>query len=140
MPFIDIPAAPIQEVYLTASVASYHLNRNKGLNETNPGLGFTLTDGVLSRSVGAYKNSFNRTSVYAVAGYMPIKIGNHFRFGIVGGLVTGYSDKPVLPVANVAMNIDYGDYGASIFFVPPYEMRGYKAGGVFGLHIRYKLK
>lgn len=59
-------------------------------NERNVGLGIrhTFSD-TWSVQAGAFRNSVDRTTVYAVANYTPVQFGG-VRAGVFGGVVTGY--------------------------------------------------
>ena len=65
------------KVTLDVNLASIHTERwaRDTLNQVNPGLGLTtrLSDS-WSLSGGAYKNSFSRLSVYALANFTPIHV------------------------------------------------------------------
>lgn len=65
-------------------------------NERNVGLGirhtFSATWGV---QAGAYRNSVDRTTVYAVANYTPVQFGA-LRVGGFAGLGSGYKSTPLL--------------------------------------------
>jgi hypothetical protein len=64
-------------------------------NEFNVGLGLRYTHSDdLSTQFGLYKNSIDKTTVYALATYTPIDILGA-RVGVFGGLASGYS-KPVI--------------------------------------------
>lgn len=79
---------------------SYHFERDLGHNEVNYGLGFERdVDQSWSWSAGVYKNSLRRASVYALANYYPWALSESWRAGVMGGLMTGYHQSPVIPVA-----------------------------------------
>lgn len=92
---------------LSISLASYHTQAwaRDSLNQTNPGVGFEWRE---SRSwavmVGAYRNSYERTTTYALAQWMPLQLGErdswHVDGGIVGGIATGYTrtENPGAPL------------------------------------------
>ncbi len=62
----------------------------EGFNGSNPGLGLRIKDGEETYyQFGAYHNSVKRTTLYAIYGYQPYKIGN-FTFGGFVGLASGY--------------------------------------------------
>lgn len=65
-------------------IGSTHAPAQDGQNNTNPGIYLRADQAV----VGAYKNSFSRTTYYA--GYaLPLGYG----FEVMGGLATGYRRK-----------------------------------------------
>lgn len=64
-------------------------------NERNYGLGLRYTvSPEWSVQAGAYRNSINRNTVYAIATYTPLNLGP-LRVGVFGGLASGYS-APVI--------------------------------------------
>lgn len=65
-------------------------------NERNVGLGIrhTFSD-TWSVQAGAFRNSVDRTTVYAVANYTPVQFGA-LRVGGFAGLGTGYKSTPLL--------------------------------------------
>ena len=83
--------AKAEELWLTATVRSYHLNRDKDYNENNFGLGVEKQSvGPWGWAAGFYENSHYRTTVYA---------GPTYRWRLAEGvsfmpclcLATGYS-------------------------------------------------
>lgn len=59
-------------------------------DELNVGLGIRSTySETWSVQAGFYRNSVDRTTVYAVVNYTPLQIGP-VRMGVFGGLATGY--------------------------------------------------
>ncbi|SCC93614.1 conserved exported hypothetical protein [Thiomonas sp. X19] len=77
----------------------------RSLNQVNPGLGvaYQITPDV-GLSGGFYRNSFRRTSAYALAAWTPLHLalpaGLTVRLGLAGGLVSGYAHvSPVSPFA-----------------------------------------
>lgn len=88
----------------TESVARQHLNQR------NPGIGLTDTFSPdWSASVGFYRNSFDRTSVYALANWLPLRlqlpVRATVRAGLTAGLLSGYtqSENPLRPFAAGAL-------------------------------------
>src|SRR5262245_17073269 len=88
----------LQEVVV--HVASYHFERDKDLNEFNPGLGlhFRVPDHSFFAAVGAFENSLSRPSVYAGIG-KDFPIAGPLGFRLSGALITGY----MLPVAPIVL-------------------------------------
>lgn len=124
--------------YLTQNLTSYHFDRKKNRNENNYGLGYEEKDGDTSKMIGGYRNSFNRNSLYALAGYTPVHLGNT-SLGVFGGGVTGYAKVPI-PALGLLMQYENGDYGANLNLVPPMKLRGHKTEGFVGLQLKKKLK
>lgn len=80
------------------------------LNQVNPGLG--LTNQVTpdwSVSIGFYRNSFRRTSGYALVNWTPLHLslpaGVRVSAGLTAGLLSGYThdENPVRPLAAGAL-------------------------------------
>lgn len=62
-----------------------------GYNGENPGLGLRIKDGEETYyQLGGYHNSVKRTTIYAIYGYEPFKIGN-ISFGGFLGVTSGYA-------------------------------------------------
>lgn len=110
--------------WIAASVTSYHADTHgEHYNSRNFGLGAERTDGNLSYMAGAYRNSLDRTSAYALVGYAPIELGP-FRFGIAAGAVTGYprlNNGHVGPAAVGLIRYESGRFGVNVVLIPPVE-------------------
>ena len=92
-----VPTLAHADWWLTATLASYHFER-KGYNEQNYGAGLEYHhDDVWMGGFGFYENSYYRRTYYAMAIWMPIEEGN-WRFGLAGGLASGYREYPVFVV------------------------------------------
>lgn len=128
--------APAQ-TYVTASVASYHLDRSTHHNERNWGLGFE--QGVYKDvrfAAGFYRNSNYLDSTYIGIAWTPLHWGD-FRAGVFGGEFTGYAIDAkwgVLPV----VSYERGRWGANLTLAPTQGTE--KQSGVFGLQLKYLLK
>lgn len=125
------------QTYVTASVASYHLDRSKHHNEQNWGLGFeheVYQD--VRLTAGFYRNSNYLDSTYVGVAWMPLKLGD-FKFGGFGGGFTGYAIDikwGILPV----MAYERGNWGANLTYAP--TTGGKDSSGVLGLQLKYLLK
>lgn len=87
--------ARASELWGTATFASYHLDRTKGYNERNLGVGIQYRTSTHWRWVaGGYDNSFNRTTLYAGAGYFTETLVQllsvNVKLGAIVAAVTGY--------------------------------------------------
>ena len=99
--------------YLVATVTSFHFDRSKDYNESNFGLGIERRySDEWAGSVGYFKNSFYRNTVYVFAGYTPYRYGE-WRYGVVVGAVTGYENNVSPWITGVATR-DYGRFGVNI--------------------------
>ncbi|MHB1666473.1 hypothetical protein [Thiomonas sp.] len=105
------PAAQAASLSLDLSTVCVHNKAaaRRHLNQVNPGLGLEYP---LSRNIGLaggfYRNSFERTSAYALIDWTPMHLrlpaGLSASMGIAGGLVSGYAHvNPVAPFAAAAL-------------------------------------
>ena len=126
------------QLWLNAGFYSAHFDRDKGLRNANPGLGFEYPlNGNWSATAGRFINSDNRHSSYLGAYYQPWHLGR-WKFGGVVGVFNGYPKAfdggwfpAVLPVATW----EGERIGANIAFVPPLENRLYGA-----LSVQFKFR
>lgn len=108
---IAFPMAPLSasagSLRLSINLASYHTQAwaRDRLNQTNPGLGIEWRQSrEMAVLVGAYRNSYDRTTTYALAQWMPLQLGEreswHVDAGVVGGFATGYTrtENPCAPL------------------------------------------
>ena len=111
------------------STTSYHTRQwaRDSLNQDNPGLGIeyhcTQSSGF---AAGFYKNSYSRTSVYALATYTPLHIalpeGFSVAAGGLAGVISGYTrteapGRPLMAAALVEIRNARG-YGINLIGVP----------------------
>ncbi len=104
-------AARAGTVTLDLNLASYHTQAwARGvLNQSNPGIGVTyLASRTWASAVGVYRNSYRRTTAYAMAQWTPVHLGAmsgwHADAGLAAGLATGYHRDEV-PCAPAAMTV-----------------------------------
>ncbi len=137
--FSLIESMPLNQTWLNAGFYSYHFQRDKGLNECNPGLGVEQRlSTVTSLTAGRFYNSDRRYSNYAGAYYQPIALGP-VRLGAVVGGFNGYPKMrhggwflAAIPTAS----IDYQSFGLNVAFVPSYRDRLY---GAIALQLKLKV-
>ncbi len=136
--FETIESKPLQEVWINGGFYSYHFQRDKGLNDSNPGLGAEWRfSTVASATVGRFYNSDRAYSNYAGVYYQPWKIGP-VRIGAVVGGFSGYPkmrDGGWFPAAIPTLSYEYQRVGVNVAIVPSYKDRLYGA-----LSIQLKLK
>ncbi|MHA4871645.1 hypothetical protein ACXZ1M_28535 [Duganella sp. PWIR1] len=128
--FETIDNAPLNEVWLNGGFYSYHFQRYKGLNDSNPGLGAEWRfSTVASATVGRFYNSDRAYSNYAGVYYQPFKVGP-VRLGAVAGAFDGYPKMrnggwfpAVIPTAS----FEYERVGVNVAIVPSYKDRLYGA-------------
>ena len=134
-----VESVPLSETWLNAGFYSYHFQRDKGLNDSNPGIGVEYRfSTVSSLTVGRYYNSDREYSNYAGMYYQPISIGC-VRLGAVVGGFNGYPKMrdggwflAAIPVASV----EYERFGANIAVVPSYKDRLY---GALSFQLKFKV-
>jgi hypothetical protein len=136
--FEVIESQPLKQVWLNAGFYSYHFDRDKGLNDSNPGLGAEYRfSTVASATVGRFYNSDRQYSNYVGVYYQPFRIGP-VRLGAVVGAFNGYPnmrDGGWFPAAIPTASFEYKSVGVNVAVVPKYKDRLYGA-----LSIQLKLK
>jgi hypothetical protein len=121
---------PLSETWLNAGFYSYHFQRDKGLSDSNPGIGAEYRySTVAALTAGRFYNSDRQYSNYAGVYYQPFSIGG-VRLGAVLGGFNGYPKMrnggwflAVVPVASY----EYKRVGLNLAFVPTYKDRLYGA-------------
>ena len=136
--FETIESAPLKEVWLNGGFYSYHFDRDKDLNDSNPGLGAEYRfSTVASATAGRFYNSDRAYSNYIGVYYQPFKVGP-VRLGAVVGGFNGYPkmrDGGWFPAVIPTASFEYRSVGVNVAFVPKYKDRLYGA-----LSIQLKLK
>ncbi|OFW87996.1 MAG: hypothetical protein A3J37_05720 [Alphaproteobacteria bacterium RIFCSPHIGHO2_12_FULL_45_9] len=113
-------------------------NPSEGKYISNPGVGFNFKTGVdmagspLRTEVGAYNNSFYKSTSYAALEWKPLEanlpLGLKGSFGGVAGLATGYEEyvpkefvigKGIVPVVAARMSIEGERMGVDATVIPP---------------------
>lgn len=95
----------VTALVLTASIASYHLDRDFDYNEFNPGAGIEIhLNNKFHFGAGGYKNSYRTDTYYIGGGYTfyesDITLGSmnfHITSGVEIMLFKGYEDHTHLP-------------------------------------------
>ena len=126
---INAPTPTASRWALDISTVSYHTRQwaRDSLNQDNPGLGVeyncTANSGF---AAGFYKNSYSRTSIYALATYTPLHIslpeGLKVAAGGLAGVISGYTNqeapaRPLMAAALVEVRNARG-YGINLVAVP----------------------
>ena len=105
-------AAPAPRLALDISTTSYHTRQwaRDSLNQDNPGLGLEYQlSGDWGLAAGEYRNSYRRTSFYALAAWTPLRLalsaGWHLAAGLDAGAITGYTraEAPARPLMASAL-------------------------------------
>lgn len=121
-----ITVAQAEECYPTVTLASYHFDREHEYNERNYGYGV----GCSKWAVGRYRNSEGGRTTYALYNYPLSKY-----FGIVGGVVHGYTYSEYMPL--VALSAAYGPL--RFIIIPPISRDGVNQG-VIGVQVVFPIK
>ena len=136
--FETIESAPLKEVWLNAGFYSYHFQRDKNLNDSNPGLGGEYRfSTVASATAGRFYNSDRAYSNYVGVYYQPFKLGP-VRLGAVVGAFDGYPkmrDGGWFPALIPTASFEYQRVGVNVAIVPSYKDRLYGA-----ISVQLKLK
>ena len=136
--FDTIDNKPLQEVWINPGFYSYHFQRDKGLNDSNPGFGAEYRfSTVASATVGRFYNSDRYYSNYAGVYYQPWQIGP-VRIGAVAGGFNGYPkmrNGGWFLAAIPALSVEYQRVGVNVAIVPTYKDRLYGA-----ISVQLKLK
>jgi len=122
------------ETWAVATLTSYHF-ADRHYNQFNYGAGFERSTGRerISLVGGEYRNSFDRTSVYAGVAWTPLALGP-LHFGAVGGLITGYMYPPILPMLLPTVQLELGPVGANLYFAPKIK----DGAAVLGLQVKLR--
>lgn len=123
-PFNIIEAAPLDETWLNAGFLSYHFQKDRNLDDNNPGLGAEYRySTVNSITAGRFHNSDRQMSSYAAWVWQPLELGS-VRFGALMGGIDGYPKANnggwiplVLPVAS----FEYHKVGFNLTLIPTYK-------------------
>jgi hypothetical protein len=136
--FQTIESKPISEVWINPGFYSWHFQRDKNLNDSNPGFGVEYRfSTVASATAGRFYNSDRRYSNYAGVYYQPWAIGP-VRLGAVVGGFDGYPkmrDGGWFLAAIPVISVEYKRVGLNLGIVPTYKDRLYGA-----LSFQLKLK
>lgn len=137
-PFELIENKPLQELWLNPGFYSYHYQRDKGLNDSNPGFGAEYRfSTVASATAGRFYNSDRDYSNYLGVYYQPVALGP-VRIGAAFGGFNGYPhmrDGGWFLAAVPVLSYDYKRVGVNLSIVPSYKDRLYGA-----ISIQLKLK
>lgn len=122
-------ASTAPRLSLDISTTSYHTRQwaRDSLNQDNPGLGLEYQlSGEWAFAAGEYRNSYRRTSVYALAAWTPLRIalpaGWRLAAGADAGAITGYTSveapaRPLMASALLEVRSPQG-WGVNLAAVP----------------------
>jgi hypothetical protein len=138
-PFETIDNQPLNELWVNGGFYSRHFQRDKGLDDTNPGWGAEYRfSTVASLTAGRFHNSDRAMSNYAGVYYQPWSIGP-FRLGAVVGGFDGYPkmrDGGWFLAAIPVVSVEYQRVGVNFAIVPTYKERLH---GAFTVQLKLKL-
>lgn len=125
----DAHGACVPSVAVT--VASIHFP-DRGFNQRNPGLGVECDARDWAIGAGEYRNSYRRTTVYAIGAWLPLHLGG-WSFGAAVGPATGYR----IPVLGglMARYRSASPIGMNLLLAPPAEKNG---SAMLGLQLTYR--
>lgn len=128
--FEVIENKPLSEIWLNPGFYSWHFQRDKNLNDSNPGLGIEYRfSTVASATAGRFYNSDRRYSNYVGIYYQPFSLGP-LRLGAVAGAFDGYPkmrDGGWFLAAVPVVSVEYQRIGINLGIVPSYKDRLYGA-------------
>jgi len=137
--FTMIENKPDSALWINPGFYSYHFQRDKGFDDTNPGLGVEYRfSTVASVTAGRFHNSDREMSNYAGVYYQPIAWGP-LRFGAVVGGFNGYPkmrDGGWFLAAIPVVTLEYERVGVNFAIVPTYKERLH---GAFSVQLKFKL-
>jgi hypothetical protein len=132
---VGLGAKALSADWLTATVRSHHMERGKGYEEQNMGLGVeTDVSQRIRLALGFYRNSERRDSLYGAVVYCPVSVrwGNWRGCGMAGA-VTGYNDT-VAPLAGAVLSYEGREWGMNLLLLP--NKKGDLTEGVAALQIK----
>ena len=137
--FTTIENKPLSELWVNPGFYSYHFQRDKGFDDTNPGFGAEYRfSTVASVTAGRFHKSDRQMSYYAGLYYQPWSVGP-VRLGAVVGAFDGYPKMrnggwflAAIPVVSV----EYQRVGVNFAIVPTYKERLH---GAFSVQLKFKL-
>ncbi len=137
--FSVIENQPLSELWVNPGFYSYHFQRDKGFDDTNPGFGAEYRfSTVASVTAGRFHNSDRQMSNYAGVYYQPWSIGP-VRLGAVIGGFNGYPkmrDGGWFLAAIPVVSVEYQRVGVNFAIVPTYKERLH---GALSVQLKFKL-
>lgn len=134
---LAVPLAHAGTLDLDVNLASIHTEAwaRDSLNQRNPGLGLTYHySRTWAVAGGVYSNSYRRPTLYALAEFTPLHVGqaNHWHLdaGVAAGIATGYTrtEIPCAPIGGgVLIRVTAWD-GIALNVVGVPNMGAYNSG------------
>lgn len=130
--------APLSQVWVNPGFYSVHYDRDAGLRDGNPGLGFEWpVSPMVSLTAGRFRNSNSAMSNYVGAYVMPWSLGR-WRFGAVVGGFDGYPNAfngGWFPALIPVVAYEQGHFGLNVGIVPTISNRLY---GAISLQLKFR--
>ena len=127
-----------RKAWINPGFYSYHVQRDKDLNNVNPGIGFELPlSDTYSVTAGVFHNSDRATSHYVGLYAMPYRVGP-FKVGAVIGGFNGYPkafNGGWFPAAIPVLSMEGRQLGLNVGFVPTV---GDRLHGAVSFQLKYR--
>ena len=117
---------------LAATLTSVHMP-DRGFNQRNPGVGVECDARDWAVATGEYRNSYSRTTVYAIGAWLPLHVAG-WSVGPALGPATGY-DLPWMG-GLLARWRGAGSLGVNLILAPPADKQG---SAMLGLQLTWRL-
>ena len=131
-------SSPLDEIWVNAGFYTYHFQKNRNLNDNNPGFGgeyrYTTTSSFV---LGQFHNSDWKISDYAGWYWRPLNIGP-VGLGAEIGAINGYpkfSNGGWFPVLAPVVSYEYKSVGANLIIIPNYKEQLHG-----GISVQFKIK
>ncbi|MCE3262317.1 MAG: hypothetical protein K0R43_1396 [Pseudoduganella sp.] len=138
-PLVTVENQPVSELWINPGFYSYHFQRDKGLDDTNPGIGVEYRfSSVAAVTAGRFHNSDRQMSNYAGIYYQPWAIGP----ARIGAVVGGFDGYPRMRnggwflAAIPVVSVEYQRVGVNFAIVPKYKERLH---GALSVQLKFKL-
>ena len=130
----------VNRLWVNAGFYSAHFDKDKGLRNANPGVGFEYTlNEHWSATAGRFINSNDANSSYVGAYYQPWRVGS-VKLGVVAGAFNGYPkafDGGWFPAVIPTVSLESGRWGLNVALVPPLKDRLY---GALSFQLKYRFQ
>ena len=138
LPGLACAQVDISQVWINPGFYSLHFDRNKGLEDANPGIGFEWPiDKTFSLTAGLFRNSDRNSSRYAGVYVMPFEF-HGVKLGAVVGGFDGYQmthDGGWFAALIPTAAIEGKHWGLNIAIIPSIRNRLY---GAISFQLKYR--
>ncbi len=138
LPSLAFAEFDIGKTWINAGFYSYHYDRNKGLEDANPGIGFEYPfNETYSLTAGAFRNSDRERSSYVGLYVMPLEFHGVKLGAVVGGFdgYPHYRDGGWFPALIPTAAIEGKNWGLNIAVIPTIKNRLY---GAISFQLKYR--